>query len=61
MAFWDGSQTFLVRESFLEKVNKTKNKQAKKPERLPKRDSGCCRFPAMAYWEKLLQLIVQEL
>lgn len=42
------------RESFLEKVNKTK----KKPERLSKRDIGCCRFSAMAYWEKLLQHIV---
>lgn len=35
LAFWDGSQTFLVRESFLEKVNKTKNKQ--------KNQKGCLR------------------
>ncbi|XP_031206417.1 rhomboid-related protein 1 isoform X2 [Mastomys coucha] len=46
-----------VKDVFLVERNP---REGNKTERLPKRDIGCCRFPAMASWEKLLQHVVES-
>lgn len=47
-----------VTDNFSQRKRPREGKQNKKPERLSKRAIGCCRFSAMAYWEKLLQHVV---